>query len=111
LTPEGWFEFAPSAQAGAFHAGELLYVFDNLHVFPWLIAPEDREIAAMTSNYWVNFVRTGDPNGAGLPNWPSYRVDGAPFLAIDAPAEIRHEADRARQEFLALSSRAPSIDP
>ena len=104
LTPDGWFGPASSGDAGAFHAGELLYVFDNLHAFPWLIAPEDREIARVTSTYWVNFVRTGDPNGAGLPLWPSYRSEGAPFLAIDAPPEVRHEADRARQEFLA---RAP----
>jgi para-nitrobenzyl esterase len=110
LPPEGWFGSASSAEAGAFHAGELLYVFDNLHAFPWLIAPEDREIARMTSNYWVNFVKTGDPNGAGLPHWPSYRGDGAPFLAIDAPAAVLHDADRARQEFLALSSPARGPD-
>jgi carboxylesterase type B len=53
LTPEGWFDPKPSADAGAFHAGELLYVFDNLHAFPWLIDQHDRAIAALTSNYWV----------------------------------------------------------
>ena len=93
----------------SFHAGELLYVFDNLHAFPWLITPEDRAIAKLTATYWVNFVKTGDPNGAGLPRWPSYRSDGAPFLAIDAPAAVRHEADQALHEFLALSARAPSF--
>jgi para-nitrobenzyl esterase len=54
----------------------------------------------------VNFVKTGNPNGAGLPNWPAYRSDAAPFLAIDAPAKVLYEADRARQEFLALASDA-----
>jgi len=33
LTPEGWFGSRSSADAGAFHAGELLYVFDNLDAF------------------------------------------------------------------------------
>ncbi|WP_158816929.1 carboxylesterase/lipase family protein [Methylocapsa sp. S129] len=106
LTPEGWFGARPSADAGAFHAGELLYVFDNLDAFPWLITADDRGIADMASNYWANFVKTGDPNGAGLPDWPSYRGGEAPFLAIDAPAKATHDADRARQEFLARSSKA-----
>jgi para-nitrobenzyl esterase len=100
LTPEGWFGPRPSAEAGAFHAGEILYVFDNLDAFPWLITADDREIARLTSNYWANFIKTGNPNGAGLPSWPSFRDEGAPFLAIDAPVSIRSETDRARHEFL-----------
>jgi para-nitrobenzyl esterase len=108
LTPEGWFGARPSAEAGAFHAGEILYVFDNLHAFPWLITPDDRGVAAMASSYWVNFVKTGDPNGSGLPNWPSCRNDDGPLMAINVPAEVRRDADRARQEFLARSAKAGS---
>ena len=107
LTPEGWFDPKPSADAGAFHAGELLYVFDNLHAFPWLIDQDDRDIAVLTSSYWVNFVKTGNPNGAGLPRWPSYRDAGAPFLAIDAPAKVQKDTDQARRDFLTQTSKAP----
>jgi para-nitrobenzyl esterase len=100
LTPEGWFGSRPSAEAGAFHAGELLYVFDNLHAFPWLYTPEDHAIAALASSYWINFVKSGNPNGAGLPHWPSYR--SAPLvMGIDARPAPMPDAERERHEFLA----------
>jgi para-nitrobenzyl esterase len=108
LTPEGWFGSRSSADAGAFHAGEILYVFDNLHAFPWLTTPDDRRIADIASSYWLNFVKTGDPNGDALPDWPSYRSGEGSFMAIDVPAELRRDANRARQEFLARSSEATS---
>jgi len=104
LTPEGWFGSSPSAEAGAFHAGELLYVFDNLNAFPWLITQADRDLAKLASSYWLNFVRTGDPNGSGLPSWPSYRRDAAPLLSIDIPAKVQSDGDRARHEFLRQAS-------
>jgi para-nitrobenzyl esterase len=100
LTPEGWFGNRPSAEAGAFHAGELLYVFDNLHAFPWLYTPEDHAIAAMTSSYWVNFIKSGDPNGADLPHWPSYRSEPL-AMGMDARPTPMPDTERERHEFLA----------
>lgn len=66
----------PLASAGVFHTAEILYVFDNLQVRPWQWRPEDRRMAEVVSSYWVNFAKTGNPNGAGLPEWPAYH--GAP---------------------------------
>jgi len=106
LTPDGWFGSRSSAEAGAFHAGELLYVFDNLDAFPWLTTDDDRVIARLASTYWVNFVKTGNPNGTGLPPWPSYREPDASLLAIDPNPRPQKDADRARHEFLASVVRA-----
>ena len=106
LTPEGWFEGRPSKEAGAFHAGEILYVFNNLHAFPWLLTADDHRIADLASGYWLNFVKTGDPNGPGLPAWPSYRRADDPFMAIDVAPQIRSDSDRTRHGFLADVARS-----
>jgi len=57
---------------GAFHTGEVSYVFNNLKMLdrPWENA--DRLLADQISGYWVNFIKTGDPNGEGLPEWTAF---------------------------------------
>jgi para-nitrobenzyl esterase len=100
LTPQGWFGERDSRDAGAFHAGELLYVFDNLHAHPWAIEDADHALAKLASSYWVNFVMNGDPNGPGLPRWPSYRSEGSPVMILDTPPKAGPEEWRERHMFL-----------
>ncbi len=104
LTPQGWFGGADSRDAGAFHAGEILYVFDNLDEFPWLIDDSDRALTALASSYWINFVKTGDPDRAGLPEWPSYRA--GIVMKLDAPASSGPEEGRDRHVFLRTATAA-----
>jgi len=69
-------------KAGAPHGGEIGYVFGTLAARPGAtLAPEDLAVSRVAQGYWVNFAKTGDPNGAGLPNWP--RHDPAKDVILD----------------------------
>lgn len=62
------------------HFAELWYVFDRLEQEPWAWGPADRAAADAMAGYWVNFARTGDPNGPGLPPWAPF--DGGAGLCF-----------------------------
>lgn len=74
-----------SAQAnwGASHFAELWYMSDHLNQSALSWSPVDRRLAAAMSDYWVNFVKSGTPNGPGLPAWPTYEPCGQQILFLD----------------------------
>jgi para-nitrobenzyl esterase len=60
-------------RAGAPHGGEIGYVFDTLSAGRGgAPTPEDQAVARIVQSCWVNFAKTGDPNGPGLPVWPRH---------------------------------------
>ena len=79
-----------------FHSSELPYVFDSLsHADrPW--TPEDRKIAETMSAYWVNFIKTGNPNGKGLPEWPAFSPENATTMELGDKTMPRPIADQSK---------------
>jgi para-nitrobenzyl esterase len=94
----------PPAARGAVHSAEIEYAMGNLatnKVFAW--TPEDYKVSELMQGYFANFVKTGNPNGTGLPQWPAANSGGsAQFMRIDV--DSRAESDKTRERYLFLDS-------
>ncbi len=60
--------------AGAYHSGDLAYVFGNTHKVGLDWRQDDHDLAALITRYWTNFAKHANPNGEGLPEWQPYNT-------------------------------------
>ena len=101
----------PLSPNGAGHAAEIPYVFRTLGKFTGPAAlvgatrPEDRAMSDLMSSYFVNFAKTGDPNGPGLPPWPAFTESSQTVMHFDAKSSARPAPNmtqiRAMDEYFA----------
>jgi para-nitrobenzyl esterase len=83
---------------GAFHTSEVPFSLHTLHKWnrPW--RQSDRTVENVMSSYWVNFMKTGNPNGDNLPEWKTYDKQSGHILVLDEktrlqPALLKKEFD------------------
>jgi para-nitrobenzyl esterase len=65
-------EAARGKLMGAPHGYEVPFAFDAPALVGEKVTPTDKVMGDVTSGYWVQFGKTGDPNGEGRPAWPRY---------------------------------------
>jgi para-nitrobenzyl esterase len=89
---------ADATKTGAGHDAEIEMVFNNPDQRwprPW--SARDAAVAETMQDYWINFARTGNPNGPGLPTWPAYTTEADSLMAFSktgAAAVERFGKDR-----------------
>lgn len=86
---------------GAVHSAEIEYALGNLDVagvtplYTW--TPADRQMSTIIQGYFVNFIKTGNPNGPGLPEWKPAGTTDLPWRqTLDLNSEAKPFAGEAR---------------
>ncbi len=86
---------------GAFHTSDVPFALANLETWdrPW--ADHDRKVEAVLSSYYLNFIKSGNPNGENLPKWYPYSSDTQSIQVINE--ETSNTTNRYKAEFSVLN--------
>jgi para-nitrobenzyl esterase len=78
----------PQTPEGANHGAEIPFVFRNSAPPFGTTTPEEATLSDTISTYWTNFAKTGDPNGAGVPQWPAFTESAQRVMTFDKTAHV-----------------------
>lgn len=76
---------------GAVHTAEIQYLFRGYHGAAGELHPLNAlqtKLSDQMVAYWTAFAANGNPNNAGLPQWPEYRAHGGAFQLLVAPSAV-----------------------
>jgi para-nitrobenzyl esterase len=91
---------------GAAHGSDVPYVFNNIGKLAMLrgvVNTQDAAMGALVSGYWVQFAKTGNPNGGGRPHWPPY--DAATDTLLELGEEVAARKGFAREKMEIFDAR------
>jgi para-nitrobenzyl esterase len=87
---EYYYDYHAPDVDGSGHGSDVPYAFQTLAGGRGgAPKPEDLKLSDMISSYWVNFAKSGDPNGPGLPKWPAFAENDQKVMVFDAAPSAR----------------------
>lgn len=94
-----WFGWEPPLFNGrmrAFHCLDISFWFDNTDLMLTHSGggKRPRELAGKMSDALLNFMKTGNPNGSALPQWPAYTVEHGETMILNDVSEVQNDPDR-----------------
>ncbi len=89
---------------GVHHGVDIAYVFGNMTESDGY-SNIDRSLSGQMMAYWVNFARTGDPNGNGLPHWPAYKAWEDVNMEFSDALHLGHRLFKNECDFIDTLSR------
>ena len=85
---------------GAFHTSEVPYALHTLKHWKRDWQKTDYDLEQTMSDYWVNFAKTGNPNGADLPEWKSYDKETGQIMELGDKVFMQSETFKKAFDFL-----------
>jgi para-nitrobenzyl esterase len=100
-----WFTWQPplfDGRIGAFHCVDISFWFHNTDLMLTHTGggARPRRLAEKMAGALVQFMKTGDPNGKGLPSWPKYTSANGETLVLDDTCVVKNDPDREARKAL-----------
>ena len=84
---------------GVAHADDIMYLNDTFLLQPEKY-PHESAVAEIMQQYWINFIKTGNPNGKGLPYWPSFDDSKPTTMQFSNGATLIDRPNREQVDFI-----------
>ncbi|MEO6171246.1 MAG: carboxylesterase family protein [Lysobacter sp.] len=78
-------------QPGAAHSDDVPYLFEPVGLPSMTDNDAGSAFGQVMTGYWVNFARTGNPNGAGLPAWTAAGTGDLDLMVLDDPSSMQRD--------------------
>ena len=90
------------------HTLDIPFMFNNVDKARVLVGPgkDPEKLAAMMSDAWLSFARTGKPASKLLPAWPAYDSTNRPVMEFDVVPAVRNDPEKGAREILSRPSGA-----
>jgi para-nitrobenzyl esterase len=100
-----WFGWQPPLfdhRMRAFHCLDICFWFYNTDLMLTHTGggARPRKLSTKMAGSLLQFMKTGDPNGGGLPDWPQYTSEKGETMILDDVSEVKNDPDREARKAL-----------